>query len=181
MKKTKKVSIIIMVIAFCLILFQDVYASILGDIFSKGGAFFSGGYNTGKTDPFAVSLQQSLLADGGIVDAIKTYLNKEKKDFNSFIVSIVNSNNKGKVALSDFQLLLAERKIEYDRDISKYDFIKENEVDIELLKKVLGIESNNPVEKQEEDINYPNSEEDEYNAETFNNNDSINSIEKALV
>ena len=116
-----------------------------------------------------------------IVDAIKTYLNKEKKDFNSFIVSIVNSNNKGKVALSDFQLLLAERKIEYDRDISKYDFIKENEVDIELLKKVLGIESNNPVEKQEEDINYPNSEEDEYNAETFNNNDSINSIEKALV
>ena len=36
-------------------------------------------------------------------------------------------------------------------------------------------------EKQEEDINYPNSEEDEYNAETFNNNDSINSIEKALV
>ena len=71
--------------------------------------------------------------------------------------------------------------IEYDRDISKYDFIKENEVDIELLKKVLGIESNNPVEKQEEDINYPNSEEDEYNAETFNNNDSINSIEKALV
>lgn len=72
MKKTKKVSIIIMVIAFCLILFQDVYASILGDIFSKGGAFFSGGYNTGKTDPFAVSLQQSLLADGGIVDAIKT-------------------------------------------------------------------------------------------------------------
>lgn len=115
-----------------------------------------------------------------VIEAIKAYLNKEKMDFNSFIVSIVNNSNKNKVALSDFKILLEKRKIEFDGELSSFEFIKDNNVDIDILKKELGIIDEQTLVKKEEDINYPNNEEDEYNNDAFNNNDSINSIEKEL-
>lgn len=56
-------------------------------------------------------------------------------DFNSFIISIINQENK-KVPLENFKILLDKRKIKYNiQKISNYNFIHDNIVDIDLLEK----------------------------------------------
>ena len=70
-----------------------------------------------------------------LVEEIKLYLEKEQMDFNSFIISIINQENK-KVPLENFKILLDKRKIKYNiQKISNYNFIHDNIVDIDLLEK----------------------------------------------